>query len=69
MTEPDRIERMIAHRPYPSPDTPWVSTQTWHDLIFMHWPLSVEAVRAVLPDELPLDTFDRPPSGATAPNA
>ena len=58
MTELDRIERLTAHRPYPPPGTPWTSTQTWHDLIFMHWPLPADVVRPALPRELPLDTFD-----------
>ena len=31
-------------------------TQTWHDLLFAHWPLPAETVRAAVPAELELDT-------------
>ncbi len=32
--------------------------QTWHDLLFAHWPLPVAVVKALIPVELPLDTHD-----------
>jgi uncharacterized protein YqjF (DUF2071 family) len=32
--------------------------QTWHDLLFAHWPLSPDQLRPLVPHELPLDTFD-----------
>lgn len=32
--------------------------QTWHDLLFAHWPVSFENLRPVVPAQLPLDTFD-----------
>jgi uncharacterized protein len=32
--------------------------QSWHDLLFAHWPLPPERVRPLLPAELELDTFD-----------
>ena len=32
--------------------------QTWHDLLFAHWPIAAEALRPLVPRELPLDTFD-----------
>lgn len=32
--------------------------QTWHDLLFAHWPISPVALRPLVPSELPLDTFD-----------
>jgi uncharacterized protein YqjF (DUF2071 family) len=33
-------------------------TQTWHDLLFAHWPLPPDALRPLVPPQLPLDTFD-----------
>lgn len=30
----------------------------WHDLLFMHWPIEVDALRRLIPDELEIDTFD-----------
>jgi uncharacterized protein YqjF (DUF2071 family) len=32
--------------------------QTWEDLLFAHWRVSVADLRRVVPSELPLDTFD-----------
>ena len=32
--------------------------QTWNDLLFAHWPVRPEALRQLVPNELPLDTFD-----------
>jgi uncharacterized protein YqjF (DUF2071 family) len=32
--------------------------QTWRDLLFAHWSYPAEEVRALVPNELPLDTFD-----------
>jgi uncharacterized protein YqjF (DUF2071 family) len=32
--------------------------QTWHDLLFAHWPLPPPAVRPLVPSQLTLDTFD-----------
>jgi uncharacterized protein YqjF (DUF2071 family) len=33
-------------------------TQTWHDLLFAHWPLSAEKMRPLVPAQLALDMFD-----------
>jgi len=32
--------------------------QTWRELLFIHWPVPVEALRAVVPPQLPLDTYE-----------
>jgi uncharacterized protein len=32
--------------------------QTWHDLLFAHWPLPPVVLRALVPAQLTLDTFD-----------
>jgi uncharacterized protein YqjF (DUF2071 family) len=47
-----------GHRPWPPPPRPWAHAQTWHRLLFAHWPLPPAALRAVVPAALPLDTFD-----------
>jgi uncharacterized protein YqjF (DUF2071 family) len=46
-----------GHRPWPLPSRPWLMGQTWRDLLFAHWPVSVEALRARVPDQIPIDTF------------
>jgi uncharacterized protein len=47
-----------AHRPWPMPDSPWVMTQTWHDLLFAHWPVDAESLRSHVPAGFEIDTFD-----------
>jgi uncharacterized protein len=47
-----------AHRPWPMPDGPWVMTQTWHDLLFAHWPVDLGQLRKLVPSEFPIDVFD-----------
>ncbi len=56
-----------AHRPWPLPQRPWVMRQTWHDLLFAHWPLPVEILRPLVPAELELDSFDGQAWLAVAP--
>jgi uncharacterized protein YqjF (DUF2071 family) len=51
----DRILKEVEHRPWPLPDRPWVMTQTWHDLLFAHWPVDKKRLRALLPTGLDLD--------------
>src|ERR1700740_2296394 len=48
----------VPHRPWPLPLKPWVITQTWHDLLFAHWPIAPEAMRPLIPPQLALDTFN-----------
>jgi uncharacterized protein len=55
---PYQILHDTAHRPWPMPDAPWIMTQSWHDLLFAHWPVSPDALRPMVPPQLPLDLFD-----------
>jgi uncharacterized protein YqjF (DUF2071 family) len=32
--------------------------QTWHDLLFAHWPIPQDQLRPLVPSKLPLDTYD-----------
>jgi uncharacterized protein len=32
--------------------------QSWHDLLFAHWPLPVAALRSLVPPSLTIDTYD-----------
>lgn len=52
-----RLLQSAAHRPYPLPGGPWIMRQTWHDLLFAHWPVAPEHLRPLMPAALPLDTF------------
>jgi len=53
----DSILFATAHRPWPAPMAPWVMTQRMNDLLFLHYSLAPEAVRALVPDVLTLDTY------------
>jgi uncharacterized protein len=50
--------RSVSHRPWLIPAGPWVMVQSWHDLLFAHWPIAPEAMRPLVPPELALDTID-----------
>lgn len=47
-----------AHRPWPMPESPWLMTQTWHDLLFAHWPVDTGTLRPHVPDPFEIDTFE-----------
>ncbi len=46
------------HRPWPLPESPWVMAMSWHDLAFLHWPVSAAALAKKIPPGLTLDTFE-----------
>ncbi len=54
----DRLPAPTEDRPWPVPDRRWVMAQSWHDLLFAHWPVDSDALAALLPPGLTLDTFD-----------
>ena len=58
MPPPDDILTRTQHRQYPLPEGPWVLSMSWHDLLFMHWPISAEKLWPLIPPTLRLDTFD-----------
>jgi uncharacterized protein len=46
------------HRPWPLPDGGWIMGQTWDDLLFAHWRVPEEDLRAHVPESLALDTHE-----------
>jgi uncharacterized protein YqjF (DUF2071 family) len=54
---PADILQQSSHRPWPLPAGPWIMAQTWHDLLFAHWPVEPDTLRELVPPELPLDTY------------
>jgi uncharacterized protein len=50
----DRTE----HRPWPIPSDPWIMAQSWHDLLFAHWPVDASMLRPYIPAKLDIDTFE-----------
>lgn len=48
-----------GHRPWPLPHGPWVVAMRWHDLLFAHWPVPLDDLRAVVPRPLQIDTCEK----------
>ncbi|WP_163528836.1 YqjF family protein [Halobacillus ihumii] len=46
------------HRDSPLPQGPWIMTQKWEHLLFMHLPVSKEIMAQHIPQGLELDTFE-----------
>jgi uncharacterized protein len=49
---------VVDHRPWRLPDRRWFMGQTWLNLLFAHWPVDVEALRPVVPPQLPIQTAE-----------
>lgn len=56
--QPAEILAQHQHRPWSLPAGPWVMAQTWYDLLFAHWPIPTDMLRAHIPPQLPMDTFE-----------
>jgi hypothetical protein len=46
-----------AHRPGPVPKRPWTWRQTWHDLVFLHWPVAASTLRPLVPEPLEIHHY------------
>ena len=55
---PEGIINQVAHRPWPVPAAPWLMTQSWHNLLFAHWPVDPALLQSQMPRGLPLDLYD-----------
>lgn len=53
----NRLLSQQNHRPWPLPDRAWVMSQVWLDLLFMHWPIPVSELAALIPAPLQLDLY------------
>ncbi len=47
-----------GHRQWPLPHLPCTMKQTWNDLLFAHYPIKLEVLRRLVPDVLPVDSFN-----------
>ena len=52
------IINSTSHRPWPIPRSPWLMTQSWHDLLFAHWRVDVSEMRRAVPAAFDLDLFE-----------
>lgn len=46
------------HRPWPIPSRVWTWRQSWKDLLFAHWPVSIDVLRPLVPKGLKIQQFD-----------
>jgi hypothetical protein len=53
-----RITDLVHHRPFPVPASPWIMRQRWSELLFMHWKVPADAMRAIVPAPLALDLWE-----------
>ncbi len=52
------ILQQTAHRPWPIATGQWIMAQSWHDLLFAHWPVPASSLRSQIPPQLGIDTFE-----------
>jgi len=45
----------VDHRPWALPNKKWLLTQTWMNLLFLHWEIDIDDLRARIPDQLEID--------------
>jgi uncharacterized protein YqjF (DUF2071 family) len=50
-----RSLQQVEHRPWPLPSGRWTLGQTWEDLLFAHWPVALDEIRAHVPDGLEIE--------------
>ncbi len=58
MTEIDKILSDKSHRAFDFPNRKWLYYQEWNRAVFLHWKVSVEILRKLVPQKLEIDTFD-----------
>ncbi|GCE30719.1 hypothetical protein KDA_62030 [Dictyobacter alpinus] len=51
------ILQTVSHRDYPPPHQPWIMRQSWHELLFAHWPIAPATLQAIMPACFEVDTF------------
>src|ERR1700756_58505 len=54
----DEILRIREHRPFALSPRPWMMRQEWHHLMFAHWAVDADALRALVPPQLELDLWE-----------
>lgn len=48
----------LDHRPWPIPAGRWAWRQSWHDLLFAHWPIDAAALRPLVPEALTIEEYE-----------
>ena len=47
-----------SHRGWPLPKIPWTMKQVWNSVLFAHYPVDPVKLKKLMPEQLPLDTFN-----------
>jgi uncharacterized protein YqjF (DUF2071 family) len=50
--------RSVDHRPWPVSAGPWIGRQSWHDLLFAHWPVPASLVQPLVPPAVQIQERD-----------
>lgn len=50
--------RFVTHRPWEMPKEKWVYYQEWNRLLFFHFEVPFEVLRALVPETLEIDVFE-----------
>jgi uncharacterized protein len=48
----------VEHRPWLPPDSPWLFSQSWNDVLFLHFALEPSTLRRLVPEALTLELYD-----------
>jgi hypothetical protein len=48
----------VEHRPWLPPNSQWLISQSWNDLLFAHFAIDPPTLRRLVPDALTLDLYD-----------
>jgi uncharacterized protein YqjF (DUF2071 family) len=59
VTRQAAVLQEAGHRPWPLPERSWLQGQTWEQLLFAHWEVPADALRALLPGSVELDLFEQ----------
>lgn len=57
MSEINELLSDVAHRPWELPKGKWRYYQEWNNALFLHWKVSYEDLRKLVPKQLNIDTF------------
>jgi len=58
MNSTSEILSIKSHRNYEYPKNGWMYYQEWNRVLFLHYKVSVESLRDLVPKELEIDTFE-----------
>lgn len=53
-----QILQTSNHRPYPLPNGSWSYYQEWNKVIFLHWTIPFDLLRAAVPKQLEIDNYE-----------